>query len=73
MEIHKMVKNSPSQFCFFYFKILFIDSQETQREMQRYRERERQRETRLPMGSPMWDSILGPRDHNLSRRQMLNR
>ena len=24
-------------------------------------------------GSPTWDSISGPRDHNLSQRQMLNR
>ena len=43
----------------------------------RQRERERGRDTgrrksRLPAGSPMWDSIPGPWDHNLSQRQMLN-
>ena len=27
---------------------------------------------KLPVGSPMWDSISGPWDHNLSRRQRLN-
>ena len=27
---------------------------------------------RLPVGSPMWDSIPGPWDHNLSQRQMLH-
>ena len=26
----------------------------------------------LQAGSPMWDSIPGPQDHDLSRRQMLN-
>ena len=26
----------------------------------------------LPVGSLMWDSILGPRDHDLSQRQMIN-
>ena len=29
--------------------------------------------SRLPVGIPMWDSILGPQDHALSQRQMLNR
>ena len=28
--------------------------------------------SRLPAGSPTWDSILGPQGHALSRRQMLN-
>ena len=28
--------------------------------------------SRLPMGSLMWDSILGPQDHDLSQRQTLN-
>ena len=41
------------------------------------RDRERGRDTgrgrsRLPVGSLMWDSILGPRGHDLSGRQMLN-
>uniref|UniRef100_A0A8C0KR81 ADP ribosylation factor 1 n=1 Tax=Canis lupus dingo TaxID=286419 RepID=A0A8C0KR81_CANLU len=28
--------------------------------------------SRLPTGSPMWGSIPGPRDHNLSQRQTVN-
>ena len=36
------------------------------------RQRHRQRESRLPAGSLMQDSIPGPRDHDLSQRQMLN-
>ena len=28
--------------------------------------------SRLTAGIPMWDSIPGPQDHNLSWRQMLN-
>ena len=36
--------------------------------------RQRQREKQAPCGaeSPIWDSIPGPQDHDLSRRQMLN-
>ena len=30
------------------------------------------RRSRLPAGSPMWDLTLGPQDHYLSQRQMLN-
>ena len=42
------------------------------------RERERDRvigrgRSRLPAGSPTWDSILGPQDHALGRREALNR
>ncbi|CAK7312542.1 hypothetical protein VULLAG_LOCUS16864 [Vulpes lagopus] len=33
----------------------------------------RGRRSRLHAGSPMWDSILGPRDHTLSQRQTLKR
>ena len=49
----------------------------SQRERERERERERVRDigrgrSRLSVGSPMRDSILGPQDHNLSPRQMLN-
>ena len=41
------------------------------------RDAERGRDTgrgrnRLPVGSPMWDSILGPWGHALGRRQVLN-
>ena len=40
---------------------------------ERHRERGRGRDTnRLPAGSPMWDSIPGLQDHDMSQRQMLN-
>ena len=50
-----------------YLKILFIYSWETHREKGTGRGR-----SRLPSRSPIRDSILGPRDHTLSRRQTLN-
>ena len=53
----------------FFKKILFIFSWETQRETGKDRGRGR---SRLLVESLMWDWILGPRDHALSRRQMLN-
>ena len=37
------------------------------------RQREREKQTPLRAGSLTWGSILGPWDHDLSRRQMLNR
>ena len=56
-------------FFFFFLKnILFIHSWETQRERGRDTGRGR---SRLPVGSSMWDSIPGPWDHTMSRRQML--
>ena len=60
--------NSRTAFFFLRF-YLFIH--------ERHRERKRGRDTgkgksRLPAGSLMWDPIPGPRDHNLSWRQMLN-
>ena len=51
-----------------YFLRFYLFIHETQRERQWHR----QRENRLPAGSPVWDSILGPQDHALSWRQMLN-
>ena len=45
---------------FFFFKILFIYSWETQRGRGRDTGRRR---SRLHIGSPMWDSILGLQDH----------
>ena len=50
------------QCCWFFFKILFTYS---------CRDTDRGRGSLLA-GSPMWDSIPGPRDHDLSQRQMLN-
>ena len=52
---------------FFFFNTLIILSWETQTEADLGRGR-----TRLPAGSPMQDLIQGPRDHDLSQRQMLN-
>ena len=46
----------------------FMYSLETQRKRGRDIGRGR---SRLPSGSPVWDSILGPQDHNLSQNQML--
>ena len=42
------------------------------RDTERSRDKGRGR-SRLPVGSPIQDSIPGPWDHDLSRRQMLNR
>ena len=55
--------------CMFFFLRFYLFIHE--------RERERGRDTgrgrsRLPAGSLMWDLILGPQDHDLSQRQMLN-
>ena len=36
------------------------------------RQRHRQREKQAPRGSPMRDSIPGPRDHALGEKQMLH-
>ena len=56
-------------FLSFFLKNSFIHSVIHQRERGRDIGRGR---SRLPARSPMWDSIPGPRDHDLSRRQMLN-
>ena len=65
-----MVKSKQNlSLLFFFLKIyLFID--ERHREWARDTGRGR---SRLPAGSPMWDSILDPGDHDLSERQTLNR
>ena len=57
-------------FCFvlrFYF---FIHERHTERETET--EIYGRRRSRLPVGSPMRDSIPGPWDHDLSQRQMLH-
>ena len=38
----------------------------TQRERERQKHRQREKEKQAPAGSPMRDSIPGPRDHVLS-------
>ena len=54
--------------CFFFLRFcLFIH----ERHRKRGRDIGRGR-CRLPVGSPTWNSIPGPQDHNLSPRQMLN-
>ena len=50
-----------------FLKVLFIYSWEAQREADIGRGR-----SSLPARSLMWDSIPGPRDHDLSQRQTLN-
>ena len=52
--------------CFFFFLRFYLFMRDTER--QRHRG-----SSRLPAGTPTWDSILGPRGHALSRRQMLHR
>ena len=42
-------------------------------ERERERQRHKQREKQLHAGNLTWDSILGPQDHTLSQKQMLNR
>ena len=53
---------------FFFFKILFTYSWDTERG----REKGRNRRSKLHARSPMWDLIPGLRDHTLSWRQPLN-
>ena len=59
----------PSRKSFFVFQrfYLFIHERHTERGRDIGSGR-----SRLPEGSPRWDSIPGPWDHNLSQRQTLN-
>ena len=64
------VRGNVSPFVFFFFFLrfyLFIHGRHKERGGDTDRGR-----SRLPTGSPMWNSILGPRDHDLSQRQTLN-
>ena len=61
-------------FSFFLFlRYLFIWEREWERERENMREG-RVRRRRLPseQGAHLWDSILGPQDHDMSQRQSLN-
>ena len=60
-----------SKMFFSFFKILLIYLRERE-STQRERETEEQKHTPCWARSLMWDSIPGPWDHDLSRRQMLN-
>ena len=70
----------PLEIGFFFFLrfYLFVIEREarasTGRQSGRQRQRQRQREKQAPCRarSPMWDSIPGRWDHDLSRRQLLN-
>ena len=55
------------QRLFFFLRILFIHERHTKRVRHIGRKR-----TRLLLGSLMWDSILGPRDPDVSQRQTFN-
>ena len=61
---------------YFFFKkkrfYLFMRDTHTERERERGRDTGRGR-SRLHVGNPMWDSILGLQDQALGRRQALNR
>jgi len=57
---------------FFFFKILF-DREIESTSRQRGRQREREKQAPRQAGSPMRDPIPGPRDHDPSRRQPINR
>ena len=71
--IAKAVCNLCITYVWFFFKdFIYLFMRNTER-----RHRERGRSTgrgrsRLHAGSPMWDWIPGPRDHDLNQRQMLN-
>ena len=56
-----------SVFCLF-LDFIYLFMRDTQREA----ETQGRGRSRLPVGSPMQDSIAGPWDHDLSQRQMLN-
>ena len=45
---------------------MIVTQRERERETHRERQRHRQREKQLHAGSPMWDSISEPGDHDLS-------
>ena len=67
LEIIGQVPRGVGSFFFFLRFYLFIH------ERHRVRGRDTGRgRSRLPAGSPMWDSIPGPWDDALSRRQTLN-
>ena len=61
--------SSVSSFLLFFKDFIYLFIHERHRERGRDTGRGR---TRLPAGSLMRDSIPGPPDHDLSRRQMLN-
>ena len=52
---------------YFFKNIYFIHERHRERGWDTGRGR-----SRLPAGNPMWDSIPGPWDHSLNRRQMLH-
>ena len=72
-------KISRNYFYFFILQnILFIYLTERERERERTsrgnsRQREREKQASCWARNPMWGWIPGPRDHDLSQRQTLNR
>ena len=58
---------------FFIFKILFIfEKMQKRAQAEGAAEGERENQTPHWAGSPTWNSILGPWDHDLSQRQTFN-
>ena len=68
LTLQPLVEMDSWELLFFFLRFyLFIH--------ERHRERGRdigRGRSRLPVGSPMWDSIPGPQDQDLSQRQTLN-
>jgi len=62
-------------FFFFFLKILFIWEQERERDWEHKQWGRGRRRSRLPteQGARCWGLIPGPGDHDLSRRQTLNK
>ena len=53
----------------FFKDFIYLFDKEGERD---YKQAEREKQASHPAGSPMWGSIPGPWDHDLSRRQTLN-
>ena len=72
VHFHHQSWPSPASISHFFLKIhSFIHSFIHEKHTERGRDTGRGG-NRLPAANPMWDLIQGPRDHNLSQRQMLN-
>ena len=74
MEWKCWVEHEDTVFTFFSLPTLKDFIHETPRERQRYREADREAAGKngLHAGSPMWDLIPGPWDHDLSQRWTLS-
>ena len=62
----------PSSFFFFFFKIFYLSERERESTNMGKGQREREKQTPPRSRKPMYGSIPGPWDHDLSWRQTLN-